>query len=89
MRLIRSTIVVALLALPMTAVAQPPPSPPPGQEGFVPIDQIPPEEKIPALNLVAAAYGFVWFVLVGYVWSLGSRLNKVERELSELEGRRR
>ena len=44
-------------------------------------------EQIPAINLVAAAYGFVWVVVLGYVWSLGRRLQKVEAEIADLERR--
>jgi CcmD family protein len=46
---------------------------------FVPMEEVPPDEQIPAINLVAAAYGFVWIVVVGYVWSLGRRLQKAEQ----------
>ena len=68
------------------ALAQPPqPSP----DEFVPMEEVPPEEQIPAINLVAAAYGFVWVVVVGYVWSLGRRLQKAEADLAALEQRRR
>jgi CcmD family protein len=68
--------------------AQQPPTPPPQSE-FVPVDEIPPGEQIPAINLVAAAYGFVWVVLLGYVWSIARRLHKVEAELVDLESRKR
>jgi CcmD family protein len=63
------------------AFAQPQQPPP----GFVPAEQVPESELIPAINLVAAAYGFVWLALVGYVLSLASRMKKVEREIGELE----
>ena len=56
---------------------------------FVPVDEIPPGEQIPAINMVAAAYGFVWVAVLGYVWSIASRLKQVEAELTELESRRR
>ena len=46
----------------------------PSPDEFVPMSEVPPEEQIPAINLVAAAYGFVWVALFGYVWSLGRRL---------------
>mgnify|MGYP003378311309 FL=1 len=53
------------------------------------MEEVPPEEQIPAINLVAAAYGFVWVVVVGYVWSLGRRLQKAGADLAALEQRRR
>ena len=51
--------------------------------------EIPPGEQIPAINLIGAAYGFVWIAVVGYVWSLGRRLQKAEAELAALERRGR
>ena len=38
-----------------------------------------------AIALVAVAYAFVWIVLMAYVWSVGRRLQKVEREVAHLE----
>ena len=66
----------------VTAQPQPP-------KDFVAVDETAPGEQIPAIPLIAAAYGFIWVVLLGYVWSLGRRLQKVEGELTELESRRR
>ena len=56
---------------------------------FVPLAEAPPGEQIPAINLVAAAYGFVWIVVVGYVWSLGKRLQQAEAEIAALERKAR
>jgi CcmD family protein len=53
------------------------------------VDEVPPGEQIPAINMVAAAYGFVWVAVLGYVWSIASRLKQVEAELTELESRKR
>ncbi len=64
----------------------PPPQPP---SGFVAVDEVPPGEQIPAINLVATAYGFVWIALLAYVWSIARRLRRVESELGELEARKR
>jgi CcmD family protein len=74
-----------------TAVwAQAPQKPtPPAQEEFVPLSEIPPEEQIPAFTLVATAYAFVWVVLIGYVWSVARRLQKVETDLATLSRERR
>lgn len=57
----------------------------PANEGFVPLSEVPAGEQIPAIVLVASAYGFVWVALVTYIWSLASRLKKVEREIGQLE----
>lgn len=85
MRLCRALCLAALLAAPSAVLAQPQPSP----DEFVPMEEVPPEEQIPAINLVAAAYGFVWVVVVGYVWSLGRRLQQAEADLAALERRGR
>ncbi len=73
-----------LLAAPGIASAQPQPP-----KDFVAVDETLPGEQIPALPLIAGAYGFVWVVLLGYVWSIGRRLRTVEAELAELEARRK
>jgi CcmD family protein len=90
MRLLRALALLAALiaipaAWPSTTMANQPRPP----EGFVPVDGVPPGEEIPALNMVAAAYGFAWVALLGYVWSIAKRLKQVETELSDLESRRK
>ena len=86
MRLLRVyALFVALVAVtPAALLAKPQPP-----KEFVPVDDIPPGEQIPAINMVAAAYGFVWVAVLGYVWSIASRLKQVEAELTELESRKR
>ena len=87
MRFLRILVCLGALAasaLPAMAAHQPP-----AQSEFVPVDEIPPGEQIPAINLIAAAYGFVWVALLGYVWSIARRLQKVEAELLDLESRNR
>jgi CcmD family protein len=81
MRYLRVLLTLTLLLGPALAGAQPQPSP----DEFVPMSEVPPEEQIPAINLVAAAYAFVWVAVLGYVWSLGSRLKKAEDEIGRLE----
>ena len=61
--------------------------PQPPQEEFVPIDQVPPEDQLPAAPLLIAAYAIVWLVVFGYLWSIWRRLSVVERELTDLSGR--
>jgi CcmD family protein len=46
-----------------------------------------PQDTIPAPRLVAIAYGFIWIVLLGYVWSVRSRLSTVEREIETVSRR--
>ena len=73
-----------LLLAPIAASAQPQPP-----KDFVAVDESQPGEQIPAMPLIASAYGFIWIVLLGYVWSIGRRLQKVEGELADLETRKR
>jgi len=54
-----------------------------GQEEFVPISELPPEDRLPAAPLLIAAYSFVWVVLLVYLWSIWRRLTKLEKELAD------
>jgi CcmD family protein len=83
----RVLLILLLSAAPLSA-QQPPPKPAAAQDGFVTVDTpISQQETIPAARLVGIAYGFIWVVLLGYVWSVRSRLARVEREMAVL-GRR-
>lgn len=53
------------------------------QGGFVPATNIA-RETLPALPLVYGAYGFVWAVLIAYVFMLWRRLSRVEQELQDV-----
>jgi CcmD family protein len=69
-----------LLAAPAFAV-----QPPAGQSEFVPMSSLPPAEQMPAAPFLVAAYAFVWLALAVYVWSIWSRLGKVEGEMRALQ----
>ena len=56
----------------------------PGQSEFVPVNELPATEQLPAAPLLIAAYAFVWAAMLGYQWSLWRRLGKVERDIGEL-----
>ena len=75
---------VLLLIAPAISGAQPQPP-----KDFVAVDESLPGEQIPALPLIAGAYGFIWIALLGYVWTIGRRLQKVEGELADLEAKRK
>ena len=79
------------LAAPLAAQApQPsaPKAPQAAQDEFVPVTgPINQQDTIPAPRLVAIAYGFIWVVVFGYVWSVRSRLSHVERELESVSRR--
>jgi len=69
---------------PAPASAQPAPTrPPAAQDEFVPINELPESEKLPAAPFLIAAYTIVWLVLLVYVWSLWRRLSQVEQELKQ------
>ena len=78
-------LVLFLLTLAGSAHAQ---SKPAAQDEFVPVSApIAPEDAMPAPRLVAIAYGFIWVVLFGYLWSIKSRLSRVEREMDSVSRR--
>jgi len=86
-RIFGSILITLLLVAPVFA-QQPAPKTTAAQDGFVPVDApLNQQDTIPAPRLVAAAYGFIWVVLFGYLWTVRSRLGKVEREM-EAVGRR-
>jgi CcmD family protein len=93
MRSVRIWVVLAIMivggTLGSNAASQPQPEPPKQQEEFVPIDELPPEEQLPAAPMVVAAYGFIWVAFIAYVFTLVSRIKKVERDLKRLEQERR
>jgi CcmD family protein len=55
------------------------------QTEFVPLDQLPPQEQLPAPRLLIAAYVFVLAALFFYVLSVSRRLGAVHREVQRLE----
>ena len=89
-----ATLMLFVLMLGVTAFAQSQPPPQPGapaaaQDGFVPVTGTPAgaQETIPAARLVGIAYGFIWVVMFGYVWSVRSRLARVEQEMAAVTRR--
>ena len=91
-RITTVALFLLLLAVPASAqTPQPQPPKPPttaAQEGFVPVDNpTAVQDTIPAPRLVAIAYGFIWVALFGYVWSVRSRLARVEREMDAVSRR--
>jgi len=80
-------MILLLGGLAATALAQ---APQPGgtlqQEGFTPIDQLPPQDQLPAAPLLIAAYVFVIVVLFAYLFSVSRRLAGVQQQVERLEG---
>jgi CcmD family protein len=54
------------------------------QDEFVPIDELPPEDRLPAAPFLVAAYTITLVLLAGYVWLLWRRLGVVQHELNEV-----
>ena len=75
---------VGLLAGATVAVAQSA-QPPQQMDEFVPIDELPQQEQIPAANLLIPAYAFVWVAVLVYVVSIARRLSGVQHEVQRLE----
>ena len=82
-------VLVLTLAVPAAAAAQAQPAKPAATDEFVPVTGTPQgaQETIPAQRLVGIAYGFIWVVLFGYVWSVRSRLSRVEHEIEAVSRR--
>jgi hypothetical protein len=59
--------------------------PPKQQSEFIPIDQLPPQDRLPAAPLLIGAYVFVLVALSTYLVSVSRRLNAVRREVDRLE----
>jgi CcmD family protein len=78
-------LLVVLLSMILTApalLAQPP-----QQNEYVPIDQLPPQEALPAAPLLIAAYIVVWLGLMGYLFWIWRRIGRVEAEMQALQRR--
>jgi len=66
---------------------QPPPRPTGAQEGFVPVESLPNQEKLTAAPLLMTAYAVAWLAAFGYLWSIWQRLGRVEREIAAITRR--
>jgi CcmD family protein len=64
---------------------QPPPKA--AQDEFVPVDQLPPQEQLPAAPLLIAAYSVAWLAVAGYLFSIWRRLDRVDRDIAEVARR--
>ena len=87
----RVVLLFFVCALAMSAVApvfalQPPTT---SQDKFVPIDQLPPTEKMPAAPFLISAYAIIWLIAMFYIWTIWQRLNRLEGEFRTLEQRAR
>ena len=78
-------LLVAAPGLATLDAQQPPPRA--AQDEFVPLDQLPPQEQLPAAPLLIAAYSVAWIAVAGYLFSIWRRLDRVDRDIAEV-GRR-
>ena len=82
LRTIAACMFLLACAVPLAAgQAQPPEQ----QEEFLPVEDLPPTEQIPAAPLLIGAYAFVVVVLFLYLVSVSRRLVVVQREVQRLE----
>lgn len=79
--------VVLLLASGLPPLAAQPPPTTAAQDGFVPVEDLPPEDRLPAAPLLVAAYAAAWAAIFVYIWSLWRRLSRVEHEMAALSRR--
>jgi CcmD family protein len=78
-RLLIALTSFVLLAAPAFAL-----QPPKGQSEFVPVNEVPAADQLPAAPLLIVAYAFVWAATLVYVWSIWRRMNKVEDDMRAL-----
>ena len=60
---------------------------PPQQNEYLPIDQLPPQEAMPAAPLLIGAYIVVWLGLMGYLFWIWRRIARVEADMQALQRR--
>jgi CcmD family protein len=75
------SVVCQWIVLGIVALAQQPTS----QGPFIPVDELPPTDQLPAAPLLIAAYAFVLVALFLYVFSVARRLATVQQELNRLD----
>lgn len=61
------------------------PAPQAAQSEFVPVKDLPAAEQMPAGPLVLGAYGFMWAVVLVYVFLLSRRLQAVQKDIDALK----
>ena len=76
------SLLIALAAVPVLAQQ---PATPEQTEEFVPIDQLPQQEQMPAAPLLIGAYSVLVLTLFAYVVSVARPLAVVQREVQRLE----
>jgi len=80
--LIRTIALVFVLTMQLSPLAAQQPR---QQEEFTPIDQLPPQEQLPAAPLLVGAYAFVLLMLFGYLVMVSRRLSAIQAEVNRLD----
>jgi hypothetical protein len=78
-------LVIVLVAFQQVSEARQPQQPPERQEEFIPIDELPPQEQLPAAPLLVGAYAFVLLMLFGYMFTVSRRLVVIQSEVDRLD----
>jgi CcmD family protein len=85
----RCTFVLAcVILLSALLCAQPQPQAGQGLSEFVPVNQLPPSDRLPAAPYLIAAYVFVWVATIVYAWSVWRRMDRIAGEMRALDRRR-
>jgi hypothetical protein len=63
--------------------------PEPARDQYVPIDQLPPGERMPSAPFVVAAYALIWALAMFYLWTIWRRTARVEDDLQTLARRQK
>jgi hypothetical protein len=61
----------------------------PARDQYLPIDQLPPSERMPSAPFVIAAYAAIWFLAMFYLWTIWRRTGKLEDDLQALARRQK
>jgi CcmD family protein len=80
-------VVVVLVIGSASSMAAQPPGTTAAQDEFKPVDESKMQEHVPAAPILMTGYAVAWVAIFGYVWSLWTRLSRVEREIAEVSRR--
>ena len=81
-RILTAALSLALLAAPLASAYAQPPEPPPG---FLPVNELPPGQELPAAPFLIGAYVFFLLLMVFYLWTIWRRLGRVQDEMRALQ----
>jgi type VI protein secretion system component VasF len=81
-RILTAATSLALVGLPTAFAYAQPPEPPPG---FLPVNELPPGQELPAAPFLIGAYVFFLLLMVFYLWTIWRRLGKVQEEMRALQ----